>query len=92
MKKLILLVPLLLCGCASYNLPAIQADSFIYHRTDPAGGTTIEAKGVKVTATEVIAERASWTTTYPAWSVQVVTEGYRRARTPEEIKAAPVVP
>lgn len=81
MKPTILLVcaVLLLSGCASYKLPAINAAEFSYHRTDPAGGTTITAKNVKVDTSKVKAEEAAWTTTYPTFSLHVEVKGYERA-------------
>lgn len=80
MKTIIaLLCAVLLSGCASYKLPAINAESFSYHRTDPAGGTTITAKNVKVDTSKVKAEEATWTTTYPTFSLHVEVKGYERA-------------
>lgn len=76
---LIIAIALLLSGCTSYNLPAINAASFSYHRTDPAGGTTITAKNVKVDADKVKADEAQWTTTYPTFSLHVEVKGYERA-------------
>lgn len=74
-----ILCAVLLSGCASYKLPAINAAEFSYHRTDPAGGTTITAKNVKVDAEKVKAEEATWTTTYPSFSLHVEVKGYERA-------------
>lgn len=75
---LLLICVLLLSGCASYQLPAINAKEFSYHRTDPAGGTTITAKNVQVDDTKVKAEEATWTTTYPTFSLHVEVKGYER--------------
>lgn len=86
MKKLIILVPLLICGCSSYNLPQVQGQNVVYHRTDPFGGTTIEAKGVNVTETYVSAEHASWNTTYPTWSVQLSVDGFKQKRDKPDAK------
>ena len=75
---LIIAIAVLLSGCASYQLPAINAAEFSYHRTDPAGGTTITAKNVKVDADKVKADEAQWTTTYPTFSLHVEVKGYER--------------
>ena len=82
MKILLLLIAALsLTGCASkYTLPNIQGESVTYSRTDPLGGTQIEATNVKVTDTEVTADTASWNTTYPSFSVKLTVKGYKRER------------
>lgn len=82
MKKPVLIlfvICLLLTGC-SYTLPAVSGDSVTYVRTDPLGGTKVEATGVKVTPEAVTAETASWTTTYPSFSVSLTVKGYKRDR------------
>lgn len=89
--KLILIVAacLALTGCSTpgkktFKLPNISGESVTYSRTDPFGGTQIEATNVKVTDETVTAETASWNTTYPAFTVKLTVKGYRRERTPEE--------
>lgn len=73
-----------LTGCASYKLPAITATEINYHRTDPAGGTQVTAKDVKITDGKVKAAEATWTTTYPMWSISVQVKGYERKLTKKE--------
>ena len=76
---------LALTGCASsYKLPNVSGDSVVYSRTDPLGGTQIEATNVVVTPTEVRADTASWNTTYPSFSVKLTVKGYKRERTKED--------
>lgn len=70
---------LLLSGCASYRVPPITAAEVIYNRKDPAGGTVIEAKNVRVEDDKVKADEVTWTTTYPAFSIHVSAKGYERA-------------
>ncbi|MBS0328209.1 MAG: hypothetical protein JSR30_00020 [Proteobacteria bacterium] len=89
MKKLALFVVavagLSTAGClSSIRLPAIEGQQVTYHRTDPIGGTTIEARNVRVTDQEVTAEHLSWSTTYPQFTFQITVDGYRRARTPAD--------
>lgn len=82
MKKfLIALTALLLAGCASkFDLPPVEGARFTYVRSDPLGGTTIEATGVKITETDISAEHASWSTKYPQFSVQLSVDGYHQVR------------
>jgi len=78
---LLVIVALALSGCAtSYNLPAITAKEFEYNRTDPAGGTQVKAKNVRVEDDRVKADEASWNTTYPAFSLRVSVKGYERIK------------
>lgn len=87
MKKLPFLSMLaLLCGgCASsFKLPEVAGKSVTYSRKDTFGGTTITAKGVQVTATEILAEVVTWNTTYPQFSLVVTVEGFSQKR--EEAK------
>lgn len=78
---LLALVALAMTGCATrFELPNVSGDSVTYHRTDPLGGTKIEATGVEVTDTEVRAETASWTTSYPQFSVTLTVKNYRREK------------
>ncbi len=81
MKKLIPLLSLILVGCASMQkLPPINAESFVYQRHDPAGGTTITAKGVKTDgAGAVSADEAEWLTTYPQFGIHVKVIGYKQS-------------
>lgn len=85
MKAMILLIAALaLSGCASrYTLPNVSGDAVTYSRTDPLGGTQIEATNVKVTNEAVTADTASFNTTYPAFTVKLTVKGYRRERTKE---------
>lgn len=83
MKTVILLTAVLaLTGCSSsrYVLPNVSGESITYSRTDPLGGTQIEATGVKVTDEAVTADTASWNTTYPSFSVKLTVKGYKRER------------
>lgn len=83
----IIAAALALTGCASnYRLPNIQGESVTYQRTDPLGGTKIDATNVRVTDTEVQADTASFNTTYPSFSVSLTVKGYRRERTAEDKK------
>lgn len=92
MKKYIAIILaaalLALSGCMSaskdFTLPQVSADSLTYSRTDPLGGTQIEATGVKVTEDAVTADTASWNTTYPSFTVKLNAKGYRRERSQEE--------
>jgi hypothetical protein len=78
MKTLLAILVLGASGCASYTLPPITAQKIVYDRKDPIGGTHIEAVGVRVDAGMVRADRATWVTTYPAWSISVTVEDYSR--------------
>lgn len=78
---LLLLTALVLSGC-SYTLPAVSGDSITYVRRDPLGGTDIKATGVKVTDTHITAQSATWTTTYPQFSISLTVENYRQKRKP----------
>lgn len=76
-----LLVALGSGGCMSrFTLPEVSGSSLEYKRTDSLGGTTISASNVEVTETEVKAERASWVTTYPQFSVSLTVTDYKRKR------------
>lgn len=82
---LLLIAAVGLTGCAnSYKLPEVSGKLVDYKRTDPFGGTAIIAKGVEVTPDVVRAEEATWTTTYPQFSVSLRVVGYERKR--EETK------
>lgn len=69
-----------LTGCTHFNLPEVTAENAEYHRTDPFGGTHITATGVRVDkdAGTIKADSATWTTTYPAFSVRATIKGYER--------------
>lgn len=88
MKKLLLISALLLSGCMSYRLPEVQGDQVVYRRTDPLGGTTIDAKGVRVTKTFIKADHVSWTVTYPQWSVHLAVDGYKQRRDKPDTKVS----
>ena len=55
-------------------------------RTDPFGGTHIDATGVKVTDKEVTAETANFAVTYPSFNVKLTVKGYKRQRAKEDDK------
>lgn len=88
--KITLLALLALCltGCVSqkYTLPNVSGEAVTYSRTDPLGGTQIEATNVVVTDTEVRADTASWNTTYPSFTVKLTVKGYKRVRSLEDKK------
>lgn len=69
-----------LSGCSTFKLPEVQGQQVTYRRTDPIGGVTIEAKNVKVTEKYVTAEHASWSVTYPQFTMQLTVDGYKRKR------------
>lgn len=76
------LAMLALSGCATnFRLPNVEGESVSYTRTDPLGGTHIEATNVKVTDTEVTAETANFAVTYPSFNVKLTVKGYKRQRT-----------
>lgn len=85
-KTLFLAIPLaftalcLTSGCRTFTLPEVQGESLVYHSSNPLGGTSIEATGVRVTKTFIKAESASWTTTYPQWTVHLAVKGYKQRR------------
>jgi hypothetical protein len=84
-RTVLALAILALSGCATgYKLPLVEGESMTYSRTDPLGGTQIEATEVKVTEKEVTAETASWNTTYPAFTVKLTVKGYKRQRDAED--------
>lgn len=80
MKTKLALVTLALAfsGCASYRVPPITAQELTYDRKDPAGGTVITAKNVRVEDGKVKADEVNWVTTYPAFSIRVQAKGYER--------------
>lgn len=82
MKSALVFAAMLLAGCASYKLPAVNAGQISYRRTDPLGGTQVEATNVRVEDGKVKAETASWVTTYPSFSVSVQVRDYERPITP----------
>lgn len=85
----LLFVALFAQGCgsrANYSLPNVSGESVVYSRTDPLGGTQIEATNVVVTDSEVRADTASWNTIYPSFSVKLAVKGYKRERTKEDKK------
>ncbi len=90
LSAILLACALLFAGCMgrTYALPLVQGESVTYSRTDPLGGTQIEATGVKVTKEEVTADTASWNTTYPTFTVKLTVKGYKRARTAADPKPA----
>jgi hypothetical protein len=89
MKKLLLVPLFFLAGCmTNYRLPEVQGERIVYHRTDPLGGTTIEATGVKVTKTFVTADHASWNTVYPQWSIQLSVDNFKQRRDPADKKVS----
>lgn len=68
-------------GCMStlMKLPPISGDSIEYDRTDGLGGTHISAKGVRARPDGTLdAEEATWTTTYPQFSIHVKVVGYKQ--------------
>jgi hypothetical protein len=75
-------------GCASYKLPPISADEINYSRKDPAGGTTITAKGVRVEGETLKADEATWVTTYPMVSVNVSVKNFRQ-KAPKKAASQP---
>lgn len=87
---LFILAILSLCVCLSgcvnnkFILPAVQGEAITYKRTDPLGGTTIEATNVRVTERAVTADTASWNTVYPSFTFQLTVKGYKRERTPAD--------
>jgi len=76
----VLLSALSLQGCTNFTLPEVSAERAEYHRTDPFGGTSITATGVKVdrAAGTIKTESATWTTTYPSFSIRATINGYER--------------
>jgi len=84
---IIAIVALALTGCASnFRLPNVEGESVSYTRTDPFGGTHIDATGVKVTDKEVTAETANFAVTYPSFNVKLTVKGYKRQRAKEDDK------
>jgi hypothetical protein len=84
MKKLLLIsLCILFTGCASYKLPPISADEINYSRKDPAGGTTITAKNVRVDGDTLKAEEATWVTTYPMVSINVSVKNFEQKSAPQ---------
>lgn len=69
-------------GCTStlQKLPPINADSFIYERHDPMGGSVVTAKKVTLAGDgSVSADEAEWNTTYPQFGVHVKVIGYKQS-------------
>lgn len=88
MKILAALCLLSLTGCVSkdFRLPNIEGESVTYTRTDPLGGTHIEATSVRVTDEYVTAETANFTVAYPSFNAKLTVKGYRRKRSPEPVE------
>lgn len=78
-------------GCSSINridLPDISADSITYKRTDPVGGSVVEAKNLVDHGTHVTADRVKVTTIYPTVTLTIDVENYKRVK-PAPAPAAP---
>lgn len=77
-------------GCSSgvnqIDLPDISATALTYKRTDPAGGTVIEASNLVDHGTHLTADRLKVTTIYPTITLTLDVENYKR------VKPAPAAP
>lgn len=76
---------LLATGCST--LPNfVSVEELSYQRTDPAGGTKIEAKGLRRDGDGLTAEEYSRETHYPSFNQSVKLKGAKFAKAQDVIK------
>lgn len=72
-------------GCASIP-PVVSVEQLDYSRSDPAGGTTITAKGIKLEDGKLTVDEYSRETHYPSFNQSVKLKGAKFAKAEDLVK------